>query len=80
MAQRDVTERAGLARWLQPSVPAIAERLADSAAETDAPDQVMRMLNSLPPQESYRTCRSYQYLQDLWRALGGGTEDIEHRA
>jgi Protein of unknown function (DUF2795) len=75
MDQRDVTERAELARRLQPSVfPATAERLVASATETHAPDHVMRMLKSLPPQESY------QNLQDVWRALGGGTEDIDHRA
>jgi hypothetical protein len=32
------------------------------------------MLKSLPAQESYDN------LQDVWRALGGGTEDIEHRS
>jgi Protein of unknown function (DUF2795) len=75
MDQRDVTERAELARWLQPSVfPATAERLLGSAADTNAPDHIVHMLNGLPPHESY------QNMQDLWRALGGGTEDIEHRA
>jgi Protein of unknown function (DUF2795) len=75
MDQRDVTERAELARRLQPSVfPATAERLVASATETHAPDDILRMLKTLPPQESY------QNLQDLWRALGGGTEDIDHRA
>jgi hypothetical protein len=75
MDQRDVAERAELARWLQPSVfPASAERLVQSAAETHAPDRVMGMLKSLPAQESYDN------LQDVWRALGGGTEDIDHRA
>jgi Protein of unknown function (DUF2795) len=75
MDQRDVAERAELATSLQPSVfPATAERLVASATETNAPGHVLGMLKSLPPQESY------QNLQDLWRALGGGTEDIDHRA
>jgi Protein of unknown function (DUF2795) len=75
MDSRDVTKRAELARWLQPSVfPASAERLIQSANETQAPDRILRMLKGLPRQQSYRN------VQDLWRALGGGTEDIEHRA
>jgi hypothetical protein len=75
MDQRDVNERGELARWLQPSVfPATAERLIASAAETHAPDHITRLLESLPAEERYEN------LQDLWRALGGGTEDIEHRA
>jgi hypothetical protein len=75
MDQQDVSGRAELARWLQPSVfPATAERLVASAAETHAPDHVLRMLKSLPPQERY------QNVQDVWQALGGGTEDVEHRA
>ena len=75
MDQQDVTQRAELARSLQPSVfPATAQRLVDSAAETHAPDHILRMLKSLPAQERYEN------VQDLWRALGGGTEDIEHRA
>ena len=75
MDQRDVVERAELARWLQPSVfPATAERLVQSAGETHAPDRVIGMLKSLPAQESFDN------VQDVWRALGGGTEDIDHRA
>jgi anti-anti-sigma factor len=75
MNQRDVAERAELATSLQPSVfPATAERLVASATETQAPGHILRLLKSLPPQETY------QNLQDLWRALGGGTEDIDHRA
>jgi hypothetical protein len=34
----------------------------------------MGMLKSLPAQEGYDN------LQDVWRVLGGGTEDIDHRA
>jgi hypothetical protein len=75
MEPQDVIGRAELARWLQPSVfPATAERLVASATETHAPDHIVRMLKSLPPHERY------QNVQDLWRALGGGTEDVEHRA
>jgi Protein of unknown function (DUF2795) len=75
MRPRDVADRAELARFLQPSVfPATAERLVASASETQAPGHVMRMLRSLPREERYDN------VQDLWRALGGGTEDVTHRA
>ena len=75
MERQDVVDRSELARFVQPSVfPATAERLTASAAETNAPDHVMRMLRSLPREERYDN------VQDLWRALGGGTEDITHRA
>ena len=75
MGRRDVTDRSELARFLQPRVfPATAGRLTGSAVETGAPDHVVRMLRDLPREERYED------LQDLWRALGGGTEDVTRRA
>ncbi|MFL6114323.1 MAG: DUF2795 domain-containing protein [Catenulispora sp.] len=70
----DVRGRSELARWLQPSAfPADRERLLASAADTNAPDWVAERLGKLPD-------GTYQNVQDLWRALGGGTEDVEHRS
>jgi Protein of unknown function (DUF2795) len=75
MDERDVAERAELARFIQPSVfPATGAELVRSATETQAPDRIMGMLKSLPSDERYRN------VQDVWRALGGGTEDTDHRA
>lgn len=70
----DVAGRSELARWLQPSVfPADRERLLQSASETQAPDAVTRLLAGLPSDTSY------QNVQEVWQALGGGTEDAGHR-
>jgi hypothetical protein len=70
----DVAGRSELARWLQPSVyPADRERLLQSAVETQAPDAVTSLLAKLPSDVSY------QNVQEVWRALGGGTEDVSHR-
>jgi hypothetical protein len=75
MDPADVRGRSEMARWLQPSAfPADRERLLRSAKETSAPDWVADALQGLPDGESY------QNTQDLWRALGGGTEDVEHRS
>lgn len=69
MDQQDVMDRSELARWLQPSVfPADRDRLLDSAAQTNAPDQIRELLQRLP------AGRSYENVQDLWRSLGRGTE------
>jgi hypothetical protein len=73
--ERDVIGRSELARWLQPSVfPATAGELLGSATETDAPDDVWGLLETLP------RGRVYQNVQDVWRTLGGGVEDPAHRA
>jgi hypothetical protein len=70
----DVAGRSELARWLQPSAfPADRERLIRSASETQAPDAVTDLLAGLPGDVSY------QNVQEVWRALGGGTEDAGHR-
>jgi hypothetical protein len=70
----DVRGRSELARWLQPSAfPADRERLLYSAEDTNAPDWVTELLGKLPD-------GTYQNVQDIWRAAGGGTEDVEHRS
>lgn len=75
MDAADVRGRSEMARWLQPSAfPADRDRLLQSAEETSAPDWVREAIQGLPDGESY------QNMQDLWRALGGGTEDVEHRS
>jgi hypothetical protein len=75
MDQQDVTGRAELARWLQPHIfPATPVNLMQSATETGAPGHIIGMLARLPQEETF------QNMQDVWRALGGGTEDTEHRA
>jgi hypothetical protein len=70
----DVRGRSELARWLQPSAfPADRERLLASAQDTRAPDWVSELLGKLPD-------GAFQNVQDVWRAVGGGTEDVEHRS
>lgn len=74
MGAGDVRGRSELARWLQPSAfPADRERLLASAEDTNAPDWVAESLGKLPD-------GTFQNVQDVWRALGGGTEDVEHRS
>jgi hypothetical protein len=75
MDPADVRGRSELARWLQPSVfPADRDRLLRSTDETGAPDWAVEAIRSLPAGESYEN------MQAVWRALGGGTEDVEHRS
>lgn len=75
MDAADVRGRSELARWLQPSAfPADRDRLLRSAQETAAPEWVAEAIRGLPGGQSY------QNMQDVWRALGGGTEDVEHRS
>jgi len=70
----DVAGRSELARSLQPSVfPADRDDLLESAAQTGAADVVVTLLERLPAGTAYRN------VQDVWRALGGGTEDVDHR-
>ena len=74
MDRKDVVGRSELARRLQPSVfPATRKQLLESAEETNAPDVIRSLLARLPEDQSYEN------VQDVWRALGGGTEDVEHR-
>jgi len=75
MEPEDVEGRSELARWVQPSVfPADRQALLDSAAETGAPDHVTALLGKLPDG------RPFENVQDVWRTLGGGTEDVDHRS
>src|ERR1700754_3681214 len=62
MTSRDVSGRAEIARWLEPSVfPATAERLLESARGLRAADQAVRALEALPRQ------RAFQNVQDIWQ-------------
>lgn len=71
----DVKGRSELARWLQPSVfPADADRLMRSAQETGAPDRILELVGQLPDD------RRYANVQDMWRDLGGGSEDVTRRS
>lgn len=75
MDAADVRGRSELARSLQPAVfPADRDRLLQSADETGAPDWVLEALRGLPEGQDYEN------MQALWRALGGGTEDVAHRS
>lgn len=75
MDAADVRGRSELARWLQPAAfPGDRDRLLRSAQETGAPDWVTDAIRGLPGRQSY------QNMQEVWRALGGGTEDVEHRS
>jgi hypothetical protein len=71
----DVEGRSELARWLQPSMfPAGAERLRKGAQEAGAPDHVLALLEKVPGDQEYEN------VQALWRASGGGVEDVSRRS
>lgn len=71
----DVAGRSELARWLQPAVfPAEPQRLMRSARETGAPDHILRLIGRLPVD------RRYSNVQEMWRDLGGGSEDATRRS
>ena len=75
MDTADVEGRSELARWLQPSVfPAESHRLMKSARETGAPDHILDLIGRLPAD------RQYANVQDVWRGLGGGSEDVTRRS
>jgi hypothetical protein len=75
MDAADVRGRSELARWLQPSAfPADRERLLRSVRDTNAPDWAVEAIGSLPADQRFTN------VQDVWRALGGGTEDVTHRS
>jgi hypothetical protein len=75
MTSADVSGRAEIARWLQPSeFPATRERLVDGARGLSAPDSVVRALESLPHRHAF------QNVQEVWQGLGGRSEDSTHRA
>jgi Protein of unknown function (DUF2795) len=67
----DAEARADLARFLLPSAfPADREALLADATANQAPAQVLERLQALP------TGRTFENVQDIWRALGGA---VEHR-
>lgn len=71
----DVEGRSEVARWLQPSLfPASVERLRKAAEQAGAPDHVLAVLEKVPGD------RDYENVQDLWRASGGGVEDVSRRS
>lgn len=75
MDPADVRGRSELARWLQPSAfPADRERLLRSTRDTRAPDWAVEAIRGLPAD------RRFENVQDVWQALGGGTEDVTHRS
>jgi hypothetical protein len=65
----DVEGRSELAAFLGRSGwPATAAELADRASANDAPQRVLDQLRGLPGD------RSYENVQEVWAALGGGVE------
>jgi Protein of unknown function (DUF2795) len=67
----DAEARADLARFLTPSAfPADREALLADAAANQASAQVLERLQALP------AGRTFENVQDVWRALGGA---VEHR-
>lgn len=64
----EAAARTELARFLEPSAfPARGGRLVEIARDNFAPDAVIDLLETLPDD-------SYDNLQQVWRALGGETE------
>lgn len=73
MTPDDVEGRSELAGYLGKEVwPADAEQLLALAAERQAPASVLDGLRKLPAGQPYEN------LQEVWSALGGGTE--QHRS
>jgi Protein of unknown function (DUF2795) len=67
----DAETRADIARFLHPSTfPADREALLADAEGNHAPAEVLERLQALP------AGRTYENVQDVWRALGG---TVEHR-
>ena len=67
----DAEARTEIARFLNPSAfPADREALLASAEGNQAPAAVLERLEALP------AGRTYENVQDVWRALGG---TVEHR-
>ncbi|MCA1824224.1 MAG: DUF2795 domain-containing protein [Mycobacteriales bacterium] len=73
MTRADVEVRAELAKHLRPSAfPANRQMLVQTATEESAPAPVLELLRQLPDG------REFVNVQDVWSAIGGGTE--EHRS
>jgi Protein of unknown function (DUF2795) len=67
--EADIEGRSQLAAAIGKEVwPATAETLLSRAQESAAPDQVLDVLSRLPRDRTYRN------VQEVWSALGGGTE------
>ncbi len=72
MTSDDVERRSAVAQVLGKDVyPATAAELVTRARENDASDDVVRTLEGLPADQSFRN------VQEVWTTLGGGHE--EHR-
>lgn len=69
MTAADVELRSELASYLDRSTfPAVRAQLMDQAMSNHAPDRVIAELRRLPDG------REYANVNDIWAALGGGTE------
>jgi Protein of unknown function (DUF2795) len=69
MTAEDVGRRSELASYLDRSVfPADRGRLMDDAEANNAPDAILAELRRLPDGQEFAN------VQDVWAALGGGTE------
>ena len=71
MDAADVEDRSELASYLGRAYPADRGRLIGLAREHNAPDRVLDLLERLPEGQTFAN------VQEVWSALGGGTE--EHR-
>ena len=66
--------RSDLARFLQPSAfPADRDGLLASAAETNAPAEVIRALESLP------SSKVYDNVESVWEDVAGSSPEVEAR-
>lgn len=69
MTPADVEDRSDLARYLGRPYPADRDALIEAARANSAPDRLLELLDQLPTQRSFDT------VQDVWVALGGGAEE-----
>lgn len=69
LAPGEADMRTEMARHLEPSrFPTDKQGVLRSAASNNAPDQLLGMLGALPDDQRFET------MQDVWTALGGGSE------
>lgn len=70
----EIETRTDVGRHLDPSIfPSDRAGVLDNAASNNAPDSVLDLLRRLPEGRTFATT------QEVWTALGGGTESAEHR-
>lgn len=70
----DVEQRTEVGRHLDMSAfPTDKAGVLSNAAKNNAPDAVVGLLRGLPDGQTFRNT------QDVWAALGGSTEDVDHR-